>query len=313
MTTIQGVIVDQSAPGNIRVAELPQPEPLPNEALIRVAATSLNRGEIRMAGAGKNGRRIGWDFAGTVEKSAVNGLGPREGERVVGMLSAGAWAQRIAAPVESIAVLPDEVSFAQAATLPVAGLTALYGLEIGGGLLGRRVLVTGGTGGVGHFGIQLGRLGGAQVVATVRSAEKAALLREAGAHEVVVGEDPQALAPHGPFDIILDGVGGPSLSVAVGSLAKNGICVIYGATSGAEVNFNISRLYATGGARMYGFILFHELLTTPASIGLSRLAGLVAQGKVRPLIDTEVPLTQMSDLAQKLSNRQFTGKAVVTF
>jgi NADPH2:quinone reductase len=266
-----------------------------------------------MAGAGKNGRRIGWDFAGTVEKSAANGLGAKEGTRVVGMLGAGSWAQRIAAPVESFAPLPDEVSFAQAATLPVAGLTALYGLEKATGLLGRRVLVTGGTGGVGHFGIQLARLGGAQVVATARSAEKAALLREAGAHQIVVGEDPQALGAHGPYDIILDGVGGPALAVATANLAKNGICVIYGATGGAEVSFNVQRFYATGGALLYGFILFHELLSTPASVGLARLASLVAQGKVRPLIDTEVPLSQISDLAQKLANRLFTGKAVVNF
>src|SRR4051812_29777160 len=134
METIKGIVVDQSAPGNIRIAELPAPTPMPHEALIRVAATSLNRGEIRNAGSGQSGRRIGWDFAGTVQQAAANGQGPPVGARVVGMLGSGAWAERIAAPTDAIAVLPDAMSFAQAATLPVAGLTALYGLEKATGL-----------------------------------------------------------------------------------------------------------------------------------------------------------------------------------
>lgn len=313
MTANLGVLVDQTVPGSLRIAELPEPEPHVSEAVIRVAATSLNRGEVRMAGMGQNGRRIGWDFAGVVEKAAASGLGPRVGERVVGMLSAGAWAQRIAAPVEALAVLPDKVSFAQAATLPVAGLTALYGLEKGDGLLGRKVLITGGTGGVGHLAIQLASLGGAFVVATVRSAEQTQLVRAAGAHEVVIGEDSSAIGRHGPYDIILDGVGGSVLGAAASQMSKNGICVIYGATGGGDVTFNVRAFYATGGARLYGFILFHELRSVPASVGLHRLATLVADGRLRPLIDSEVPLSQIAELSQKLTERKFTGKAVVSF
>ena len=313
MATNRGILVDQSAPSSIRITDLPEPTPAPNEAVVRVVATSLNRGELRMAAMGPSGRRIGWDFAGTVEKAAQNGMGPMEGARVVGMLSAGAWAERIAAPTEALALLPERVSFAQAATLPVAGLTALYGLEKGGGLLGRKVLITGGTGGVGHLAIQLARLGGAQVISTARSKDKAAIVREAGAHEVVIGDEPAAITPHGPYDLVLDGVGGPTLSTAMASLAKNGTCVIYGTTAGSEVPFNVQSFYATGGARLYGFILFHELLSTPASIGLGRLAGLVASGRLRPLIDTEVPLARIGDLAQQLIDRTFTGKAVITF
>jgi NADPH:quinone reductase-like Zn-dependent oxidoreductase len=313
MATIKGIIVDQSAPGNIRIADLPLPEPLADEALIRVAATSLNRGEIRMAGMGQDGRRIGWDFAGTVEKSAANGSGPPAGARVVGMLASGAWAERIAAPTEALAVLPDTVSFAQAATLPVAGLTALYGLEKGSGLLGRKVLITGGTGGVGHIAIQLARLGGAYVIATARTAERAATVRAAGAHEVVVGEEPSDPWGHGPFDIILDGVGGATLGAASAHLAKNGILVIYGATAGVEVTMNARAFYATGGARIYGFILFHELKSVPASVGLGRLVALVQAGTLRPQIDIEVPLAKIGELAQQLDGRKFTGKAVVTF
>lgn len=313
MLMSKGVVVDQSAPGNVRVTEVEAPAPLPDQAVIRVAATSLNRGEIRMAQMGDNGRRIGWDFAGTVERAAANGTGPKEGARVVGFLRTGAWAERIAAPTEALALLPDSVSFAQAATLPVAGLTALYGIEKNGSLLGRKVLITGGSGGVGHFGIQLARIGGAHVVATVRSEDKVALVRDAGAHEVLVGDDPKLLGKHGPYDVVLDGVGGAMLGAAASHLAPGGVCVIYGTTAGSEVTFNAQALYRTGGASIYGLVLFHELRSTPASVGLARLAALVAQGSLRPLIEIEAPLDRISELAQKLTDRKFTGKAVINF
>jgi NADPH:quinone reductase-like Zn-dependent oxidoreductase len=311
--TVRAVLVDPSAPGNVRVGEAPAPSPLPGEALVRVAATSLNRGEIRRAGAGPAGRRIGWDFAGTVENAAADGAGPRQGTRVVGMLATGAWAERIAAPTEALAVLPDAVSFAQAATLPVAGLTALYGLEKGGSLLARNVLVTGGTGGVGHMAIQIARAAGARVVATARTEEKATVVRAAGAHEVVVGDDPAAIGQHAPYDVVLDGVGGPTLGASLARLAKNGICVVYGATAGATVEINASAFYATGGATFYGLILFHELARTPAGVGLGRLAHLVAEGRLRPLVDVEAPLDRLPELAKALTDRAFVGKAVITF
>ena len=311
--TIRAVLVDPSAPGNLRLGEAPAPTPLPGEALIRVAATSLNRGEIRRAASGPAGRRVGWDFAGTVERAAADGTGPKAGARVVGMLSAGSWAEQIAAPIDSIGLLPDVVPFDQAATLPVAGLTALYGLEKGGSLLGRKVLVTGGSGGVGHMAIQIARAGGARVVATVRAESKSDIVHRAGAHDVVASEDPAALRSRAPYDIILDGVGGPALGVALTSLGKNGTCVVYGSTAAPEVTFNASTFYPIGGATLYGFILFHELLRTPAGLGLTRLAQLVADGTLRPLIEIVAPMERIPELAKALIDRAFSGKAVITF
>jgi NADPH:quinone reductase len=313
MSHVRAVVVDLGAPSKVRLGERPAPTPLPTEAIVRVAAISLNRGEIRMAGNGPTGRPIGWDFAGTVEKAAESGLGPRQGERVVGMLGTGAWAELIAAPTEALAVLPDAVSFAQAATLPVAGLTALYGLEKGGSMLGRNILVTGGTGGVGHMGIQIARAAGGRVVAPTRSEEKAETLHKAGAHEVPIGDDASVITPHGPYDIVLDGVGGPVLGAALGLLAKHGHCIVYGATAGAEVTFKANAFYPIGGATLYVFILFNELRITPAGVGLARLAALVADGKLTPLISVEAPITRVSELAQELTDRKYPGKAVLTF
>ncbi|HEX8261079.1 MAG TPA: hypothetical protein VF558_12380 [Rubrobacteraceae bacterium] len=117
---------------------------------------------MRRAQTAEVGFNPGWDLAGTVERTAADGTGPRAGARVVGLLPSGAWAELVAVPTNSLAELPESVSFELAATLPVAGLAALYALEKGGGLIGRSVLVTGASGGVGNFGIQLARLSGAR-------------------------------------------------------------------------------------------------------------------------------------------------------
>src|SRR5918911_698211 len=161
---MRAVVVDPEAPGRLVLREVEPPTPGEEEALVRVAAISLNRGELRRAASAPAGWRPGWDLAGTVEQAAADGSGPPAGARVVGLLNPGAWAEVVAVPTRELAALPDGCSFAQAATLPVAGLTALWALERGGLLLDQRVLVTGASGGVGHLACQLARQAGARVV-----------------------------------------------------------------------------------------------------------------------------------------------------
>ncbi|HZC19491.1 MAG TPA: NADPH:quinone oxidoreductase family protein, partial [Rubrobacteraceae bacterium] len=164
MGKMQAVVVEPEAPAGLGLGEVEAPDPAPSEVLVRVSAISLNRGEVRRSQEAEAGFRPGWDLAGTVERAAADGTGPREGARVVGLLSSGAWAELVTVPTDSLAELPEGVSFEQAATLPVAGLTALYALEKGGGLVGKSVLVTGASGGVGLFTLELARLAGARTV-----------------------------------------------------------------------------------------------------------------------------------------------------
>src|SRR5437867_6117779 len=151
------VVVDPDAPGRLVLKPVPEPTPDRGEAIVRVRAISLNRGEVRRSTMAAAGWRPGWDLAGVIERAAADGGGPKVGERVVGFLPEGAWAQRVAVPKNALAELPEKVTFSQAATFPVAGLTALLALGKGGPLLGKRVrvLVTGATGGVGDFAVQL--------------------------------------------------------------------------------------------------------------------------------------------------------------
>src|SRR5438128_6795343 len=182
------VVVDPDAPGRLVIRSVPEPTPDRGEAIVRVRAISLNRGEVRRAGMAAAGWRPGWDLAGELERVASDGSGPRAGARVVGFLPEGAWAERVAVPTHAVAELPEKVTFSQAATFPVAGLTALHALGKSGTILGKRVLVTGATGGVGDFAVQLARLAGAHVTASVRRADQIPTVRQLGAHDVVVGD-----------------------------------------------------------------------------------------------------------------------------
>ena len=312
MSMMRAVVVEVGSPNRLVLREIEEVSPGPSEALIRIAAVSLNRGEVRRAQAAtEHGFRPGWDVAGTVERAAEDGSGPPEGTRVVGLLEGGGWAELAAVPTKSLAALPEGVSFAQAATLPVAGLTALYTLEKGGGLLGKRVLITGASGGVGLFACRLARISGAHVVGLIRSADREELVREAGAHEVVSGNDTSAAREVGPYDLVLESVGGEALASTLAMLATGGTCISFGVSGGAESTFDVRSFYLTGGASLYGFILFHEVLARPASEGLGRLLRLVADGALQPHIELEAPWEEVRKVAGRLVDRDYAGKAVL--
>ncbi|MEA5576268.1 zinc-binding dehydrogenase [Anabaena sp. UHCC 0451] len=308
---IRAVIVNPNVPGRLALSEVNAPTPAANEAIIRVAAISLNRGELRRASTAEAGWRPGWDLAGTVETPAADGSGPVPGVRVVGFLPSGAWGELVSVPTNALAEIPRSVSFAQAATLPVAGLTAYHALKKGGFLLNSSVLITGASGGVGNFTIQLARLSGAKVVAHLRQPKYEAIVKAAGAHQVVIGEDISPAQEYGPYHLIIDSVGGDVLGKALGLLGTNGKAVVFGTTAGREVTFNAGNLYALGGASIYGLIVFHELKQESASVGLKWLVELVESGQLRPHIDIEAPWTQIADVAQQLIDRRFPGKAVL--
>jgi NADPH:quinone reductase len=305
---IQAIVVDPSVPGRLKIDRVELATPLPNEVIVQVAAISLNRGEIRRSQTAAAGWRPGWDLAGTIIQAAVDGSGFPVGTRVVGFLPEGAWAERVAVSTQAIAALPDAVDFQTAATLPVAGLTALLGLERGGLLLNRSVLITGASGGVGYFACQIAAAAGAIVTAQVRRPELVEFVKKAQAHQVIVGD---GFDRYAPYDLVLDSVGGEILPAVLTQLAPDGTCVMFGATAGSNITFNASNFYSRGGLNLYGFILFHELKKQPATTGLARLVKLVADGVLVPHIDLEAPWNEIALVAQKLTDRQFLGKAVL--
>jgi NADPH2:quinone reductase len=296
-------------PPHVAIAEVADPEQLPFEALVEVEAFSLNRGETRQLPDRPAGWIPGWDVAGVVARAAADGSGPPEGARVVGIVRNGAWAQRVAVRTQNLAELPDGVSFEQAATLPVAGITALRALEICGFVLGKRVLVTGASGGVGRFAVQLAARAGAHVTGVSRNEERARGLRELGAAEVVfdvgdVEEEQEA---------ILEGVGGASLGIAIGKVAGRGTIVSYASSDPDPACFGTRTLFGRApGAILRGMFVFEEIERTgTGGSDLARLAALVAAGELHPQIDFEGSWRDPAPALDALLERRVAGKAVL--
>src|SRR5579885_1922230 len=294
--TVRAVTVDPAAEGKLAIRPVSLRDPDRDEVRVRVTAISLNRGETRRAVQMAAPRwQPGWDFAGVVE-----------------LLPSGAWAEKVNCRSHAVAALPDAVTDAQAATLPVAGLTALHALRQGGLLLGRKVLIDGASGGVGHLACQLAAAAGAEVWGHVRRAE----MREAVAGycggRVVVARDLGAAREYGPFWLIVDSLGGPALGAALKMLQPNGTCVTLGISDAGTTTFESRDFFGTGGARLYGLTLFHELMSVErAAVGLGLLAELIAVGKLRPQVAVEAGWDEIGEVARRLIDREFTGKAVL--
>lgn len=305
---MRAIELDQA--GRFALVETDAPRPERGQVLVSVRAVSINRGEVLRARAAPPGFRPGWDFAGVVTQAADAG-GPAAGTRVAGYLPAGAWAEVLALAPRQIAAIPDGVSFAQAAALPVAGLTALGAIDAGGSLVGRKVLVTGATGGVGGFVVHLATLAGAEVTAlTRRSAQECQSLFPPGTRIIDEPGGLAGMAQAGPFDLIVETLGGATLGQAMTMLSHTGKCVSLGVTDAAATTFDAEQFFMAGNAVLEGFVLFRDRRSTPAE-GMERLLRLVASGMLPVHIGLAESWKNIEAVANKLIGRQFIGKAVL--
>jgi len=287
----------------VEIRAVAEPQPAPNEAVVEVRAFSLNRGELRLFQIRPEGWRPGQDIGGVVIRPAANGSGPEAGARVVALTDNAGWAERAAVPAHRMAVLPDNVLLEEAAALPVAGLTALRTLHHGAPLLGKRVLITGAAGGVGHLATQIASRSGARVTAVVGGAERRRHLHTAD--EIVEGID----KVQGNFSLILESAGGPSLAAAIAHIEAKGTIVVFGNSSGEPTPFSFRDLAEHPNARIQGFSYFTSEAEERFAPDLALLVSLVADGSLKPHL-VEHSWRELALIGPQLRNRQIRGKAV---
>ena len=304
---MRAIVCCPTCPGGIEFRDVPEPVAGRNEVIVEMRATSVNLGNVRRLRWEQDGWRPGYDVAGIVSTAAADGTGPAAGERVAGVVPEQAWAERVAVPTDQVAVLPDGLGFEAAAAVPVAGLTSQVALGRGGNLLGKRVLITGASGGVGRFAIQLARLAGARVTAWAGRPERSIGLADIGAHEVVfeITEEGEL------FDLVLESVGGGHLRTALARIAPGGTVAAIGATSDEPTTFDALTFIRRGAVTFYGIQLFDEMERQGlGSAELGRLLGLVAAGALDPQIVAEGSWKEMAALLTRLGEREVPGKAV---
>jgi NADPH:quinone reductase-like Zn-dependent oxidoreductase len=289
----------------VAFSRVSDPEPRADEALVAVEAFSVNRGEIMLLADGRQDPP-GKDIAGRVVRAAADGSGPAEGARVVAHIEAGGWSERVAVPIGRLVGLPHGVSSEAAAALPLAGLTAWRLLRAAGDVAGRRVLLTGASGGVGHYFVELAAGAGARVTA-VSATPRGERLLALGAEAVVTAvEDAE-----GPFDVAIDSVGGESFGRALLKLGRGGLLLWYGQASGRPA---VADFFAVGRGPIDVTIRSLWYWTEAERDGedLATLVELVAAGRLHPEIGTTADWSETPRVLAAVRDRRVRGNAVLT-
>ena len=290
----------------IHMIEAEQPSPKPDEAVIAVDAFCLNRGETLLLEREAAGWRPGKDISGSVVAACPDGGGPAVGARVVAHPEGGGWAELAAVPVDRLVELPDTISSTDAAALPLAGLTALRLSRVVGPLYGRTVLLTGASGGVGHFFVQLAAAQGARVTAVTASEDRGQRLLELGAHAIVT----DVQLARGPFEVALDSVGGESTPAAWRTLTPDGMLVWFGQASRTAPTLDF---FDWTGGICATMRKFHYLDSTKGvAEDLSTLVDLAAADRLTPEIGFLGDWTLTRNAIEDLVGRRLRGNAVLT-
>lgn len=300
---MKALVVDHAVKGGLRFAEIPEPVLGPRQVLIEVRSVSLNHGMVRGYRSMNDGEVPGWDASGVVAKTGAEAEGLPVGTAVVALGWQGAWAERRVVDPSFFAVLPSGIDFGAASTLGTAAITALQSLRRLGSLLGRRVLITGASGGVGRFAVQLAKRAGAYVIGHVGNVARGEGLSELGANEIVTDLD----AIEEPIDGAIDTVGGPGLSTIFGLLSDGGSVQSIGSASRKPTIFEPSSTVGNPRRRLESF-------TTDGSAfskDLFYLVSLLSAGELDPQIGWRGNWEKYAEAFELLLGRRIRGKAVL--
>ena len=298
------VITEYGSNDVVHLVDIDKPSPGAGEVLVKVHAAGVNPIDWKIrGGAGERMGmtlpiRLGGEFVGTIEAlgPGVHSFG--HGEAVFGMVHTGAFAEYTLAKADNIVRKPSGLDFIQAAALPLAGTTAWQALFDEAGLsAGQRLLVTGGSGGVGSLAVQFAKAKGAHVTA-VASARNAQFVRDLGADAFIDYTSGPFEEAASDVDVVLDTVGGETFQRAFKTLRKGGFMVTVVAFPGDE-----AERFEVGVKRSF---------TVPSAPSLSAIADLVEAGKVTPHIDAVLPLAEIRQALALSEAGRARGKIVLT-
>jgi NADPH:quinone reductase-like Zn-dependent oxidoreductase len=307
----------------VELADIAKPEPADDEVVVRVHASSINRGDYYALGGAAvlmrpmiggflrpKTERIGGDFAGIAEAVGKEVTDIQPGEEVFGARS-GAFAQYVAAK-QAVARKPANLSFEEAAAVPVAALTALEAVRDHGRLNpGERVLVNGGSGGVGIFAIQLAKALGADYLTAVCSTRNVDQARALGADRVIDYTREDYTRGDERYDLLIDVAGNRSWRENRRVLDPDGRRVLVGMPKGNRLIGPLGRLARFMVSRQFNKQRQSFFVCKPNRPNLAFLRELIETGKVRPVIDRIYPLSEVADALETMGEGHVQGKLVV--
>lgn len=309
-------------------AKMNAPTPQPGQVIVRVAATSINTVDTMIRQMGKElplspdlPAVLGMDFAGTVEAVGEGVTGFAPGDEVYGCAGGladlqGALAELMPADARLIAHKPKSLSMREAAALPLVGITAFEGLQRAGVKRGQKVLVHGGTGGVGHVAVQLAKHFGATVYSTATGERAFNIIKGYGATPIdykteAVNDYVQGHTSGAGFDVVFDSVGGANMANSFEAAALNG----HVATTVAMVELDLTTAHFKGLSIHVVFMLIpmlHNHHREAHGTILAQLAQIVDQGGLKPLLDEQTfSLEKVGQAYDRLTSGQAIGKVVV--
>jgi len=312
-------------PEVLEVAEVPDPEPLPGEVVIEVAATAVNRADVMQRegsyppppGASEI---LGLECAGVIASVGEGVTGWRPGDRVCALLSGGGYAERVAVPAGQVLPTPNGLDDAQAAALPEVVCTVWSNVFMVAALQpGEVFLVHGGGSGIGTMAIQLAKQVGARVTCTVGSEDKAAFCRDLGADLAVNYREQDFVDEVRRFagagaDVILDNMGAAYLGRNVDLLAHEGRLLVIGLQGGAKAELDLRALLSKRGAVIATTLRSRPLDDKAAIIASVRenVWALIEDGSVRPVIHATFGIDDVVAAHEMVANGAHIGKVVVT-
>jgi NADPH:quinone reductase-like Zn-dependent oxidoreductase len=317
---------EYGSPNVVKLENVEKPVPNENQVLIKVRACSLNAFDsyvIRDSWLGRlifglrkpRDTRLGQDVAGQVEAVGKNVTQFKPGDEVFG-ISRGALAEYACTLERALAAKPPNVSFEQAASLPLAGLTALQGLREGKIQPGQKVLINGATGGVGTFAVQIAKSLGAEVTA-VCSTRNVDLVRSIGADHVIDYTKEDFTKSDQRYDVIFDNVCNHSFTERRRVLTPKGICVLAGmggagVKQGQAIRRIVGNLFTARGLSSFTDQKFAQYMTKVSKPDLIMLGDLIQAGKLRPVIERTYKLNDAPEALRDLDGGHARGKVVIT-